>query len=108
MICDHSSVQPRLPQILLGNEHIFPAATRSSLQPTLLPNIILWRRKSGWVTKVLMREILKKLCRALGELEAQRQVILLLDTAGAHICEHFLRAASRERIIVQYVPAKLT
>ena len=108
MICDDSSIQPRLPQILLGNEHTFPAATLSSLQPTLPPNIILWRRKSGWVTKSLMRSILKELSRALAELKASRQVILLLDTAGVHICPYFLRAASREGIIVQYVPAKLT
>ena len=96
MICDDVSLQPRLPQILIGNESLFPAATIGALQGTLPPNIHLWRRKSGWVTKGLMQEILKELCAALGDLLASRQVVLLLDTASVHICPQFLRAASRK------------
>ena len=108
LICDDVSLQPRLPQFLLGNEAIFPAATVATLRETLPPNIRLWRRKSGWVTKPLMLEILKELCDALGELTATHFVVLLLDTAGVHICPWFLRSASRRGIAVQYVPAKLT
>ena len=70
MICDDVSLQPRLPQILIGNESLFPAATIGALQGTLPPNIHLWRRKSGWVTKGLMQEILKELGAALGVLTA--------------------------------------
>ena len=108
LICDDVSLQPRLPQILLGNERLFPAATIAALQGTLAPNIHLWRRKSGWVTKELMLEILKDLCAALGALTATHQVVLLLDTASVHICPKFLRAANRKGIMVQYIPAKLT
>ena len=108
LICDNVSLQPRLPQILLGNESLFPASTIPALQAGLPQNIHLWRRKSGWVTKPLMREILRELCAALGELLATHQVVLLLDTAGVHICPLFLRAASRKGIMVQYIPAKLT
>ena len=107
LICDDVSLQPRLPQILLGNESLFPAATVAALRGGLPPNIRLWRRKSGWVTKPLMQEILKELCTALGELLATHQVVLLLDTAGVHICPMFLRAASRRGVMVQYIPAKL-
>ena len=71
-------------------------------------NVCVWRRKSGWVTKAMMLEILKEICVALGELTATHQVVLLLDTAGVHICPKFLRAASRRGIMVQYIPAKLT
>ena len=108
LICDDVSLQPRLPQILLGNERLFPAATIEALRGTLPPNNHLWRRKSGWVTKALMLDILKELCTALGALTATHQVVLLLDTAGVHICPKFLRAASRKGIMVQYIPAKLT
>ena len=109
LICDNVSLQPRLPQILLGNESLFPAATVAALQDGLPQNIRLWRRTSGWATKALMREILKELCTALGEeLLASHQVVLLLDTAGVHICPMFLRAASRMGVMVQYIPAKLT
>ena len=78
------------------------------MRATLPPNIRLWRRKSGWVTKEMMREILKELCATLGELTTTHQVVLLLDTASVHICPLFLRAASRKGIMVQYIPAKLT
>ena len=108
MICDDPSIQPRLPQILLGNERIFPKSMVERLSGELAANILLWRRKSGWVTKPLMREVLAQLLRSLGELTATHQVILLLDTAPVHICRKFLAAAARRGVVVQYVPAKLT
>ena len=55
-----------------------------------------------------MLEILKELCYALGELTASHFVVLLLDTAGCHICPVFMRTASRRGLAVQFVPAKLT
>ena len=69
-ICDDVSLQPRLPQILLGNERLFPAATMEAIRGTIPPSVCLWRRKSGWVTKAMMLEILKELCAALGALTA--------------------------------------
>ena len=108
LICDDVSLQPRLLQILIGNETLFPAATLGALQDTLPPNTHLWRRRSVWVTKGLMQEILKEPCEALGAFTASRQAVLLLDTASAHICPQFLRAASRRGVMVQYIPAKLT
>ena len=108
MICDDASIQPRLPQILLGNERIFPKSLCQRVRGKLAPNILLWRRKTGWVTKPLMREVLAQLLTSLGELTATHQVILLLDTAPVHICKRFLRQASMKGVIVQYVPAKLT
>ena len=108
LMCDDVSLQPRMPQILLGNESLFKATTVAALRPTLPPNIVLWRRKSGWVTKDLMQDILREICGALGARTTTHQVVLLLDTAGVHICPKFLRAASLKGITVQYIPAKLT
>ena len=65
LICDDVSLQPRLLQILIGNETLFPAATLGALQATLPPNIHLWRRRSVWATKGFMQEILKELCTEL-------------------------------------------
>ena len=108
LICDDASLQPRLPQILLGNEAVFPVATLDALRPTLPPNVQLWRRKSGWVNKGLLREIVRELSAALGELTATRTVVLLLDTASMHICQYFINMAARHGICVQYIPAKMT
>ena len=37
LICDNVSLQPRLPQILLGNESMFPAATVAALRDGFPP-----------------------------------------------------------------------
>ena len=108
MICDDTSLQPRLPQILLGNEAIFPVATLDALRPTLPPNVRLWRRRSGWVTKDLLRDIIRELAIALGELTATHTVVLLLDTASMHICPRAIGMAARHGICMQYIPAKMT
>ena len=108
MICDDTSLQPRLPQILIGNEAIFPVAKLESVRPSLPPNIRLWRRKTGWVTAEVMRDIVRELSAALGELKATRTVVLLLDTAPVHLCERFINMAARHKIAVQIIPAKMT
>ena len=108
MICDDTSLQPRLPQILLGNEAIFPVATLDAVRPTLPPNVRLWRRNSGWVTKDLLRDIIRELAIALGELTATHTVVLLLDTASMHICPRAIGMAARHGICMQYIPAKMT
>ena len=48
MICDDASLQPRLPQIFLGNEHIFAKRVVDAIRPGFATNILLWRRKSSW------------------------------------------------------------
>ena len=108
MICDDTSLQPRLPQILIGNEAIFPVAKLESVRPSLPPNIRLWRRKTGWVTAEVMRDIVRELSAALGELTATRTVVLLLDTAPVHLGERFINMAARHKIAVQIIPAKMT
>ena len=43
MICDDASLQPLLPQILLGNEHIFQQRVLDELRPSLPVHAALWR-----------------------------------------------------------------
>ena len=43
MICDDASLQPLLPQILLGNEHIFQQRVLDGLRPSLPVHAALWR-----------------------------------------------------------------
>lgn len=81
MICDDASVQPLLPQILVGNERIFPQQLLECLQGELAPIMLIWRRKTGWVTKPLMREVLRALLASLGPRAHSRRVMLLMGTA---------------------------
>ena len=108
MICDDASLQPRLPQIFLGNEHIFPQRVIETTRPDLPKNILVWRRKSAWVTKATMVEVVHALAAALGPELAARRVMLLLDACKIHMGAGFLRACASRGILVHYVPAKLT
>ena len=108
MICDDASLQPLLPQIFLGNEHIFQQRVLDDLRPSLAPNIHLWRRPSAWATRHTMVEVVQLLAEALGTTLAHRRVMLLLDACYIHMGTGFLRACSRRGILVHYVPAKLT
>ena len=108
MICDDASLQPRLPQIFLGNEHIFAKRVVDATQPGLAKNILLWRRKSAWVNKRTMVEVVQALAAALGPELAARRVMFLLDSCSVHMGTGFLRACTARGILVHYVPAKLT
>ena len=108
MICDEASLQPLLPQILLGNEHIFQQRVLAEIQPSLASNIHLWRRPSAWATRLTMVEVVQVLARALGPVLHRRRVMLLLDACYIHMGTEFLRACARRGILVHYVPAKLT
>ena len=108
MICDDASLQPLLPQILLGNEHIFQQRVLAEIQPALAPNIHLWRRTSAWATRQTMVEVVQLLARALGPTLLRRRVMLLLDGCYIHMGLGFLRARARRGNLVHYVPAKLT
>ena len=108
MICDDASLQPRLPQIFIGNEHIFAQRIVDATQPDLAKNILLWRRKSAWVQQSTMVEVVRALAAALGPDLGGRRVMLLLDACRVHMGRGFLCACASRGILVHYVPAKLT
>ena len=51
LLCDDPSIQPLLPQIIIGNEHILPETVRRALESPspLMKNVAVVRRKSAWV-----------------------------------------------------------
>lgn len=106
-ITHDAEVQLRLPQVLIGNEHQFPASMMKSL-PTLPPNVHVWRCKSAWNSHALMRRYLSLLASSLGSILKDRCVILILDVARCHIHPTILAHAKRYGIQLVYVPALMT
>ena len=51
MLCDDPAVQPVVPQVIIGNEHLVPEAVRIALEAEslLMSNVKVLRRKSAWV-----------------------------------------------------------
>ena len=51
IVCDDSSVQPLLPQTIIGNQNILRGAELKKMEPMLPENIIVVRSKSSWITQ---------------------------------------------------------
>ena len=107
-ICDDTAVQPSLPQVLIGNEAVLQVAAVRLVQPALHKNVILLRRKSGWVNKDFLVNYVKLLAACLEPFASDYQPILLWDALPAHCAPPVLRAAARAGLWVVIVPGKLT
>lgn len=108
-ITHDSDVQLRLPQVLIGNEHQFPAAMMEALTTVSLPDTMhVWRCKSAWNSHALMRRYLSLLTSSLGSIVRDRYVILVLDVARCHIHPTILAHAKRCGLQLCYIPALMT
>ena len=110
LLCDDTSIQPKLPQFLIGNEHILPEPLAGQMRAdgTLPSNVRVWRHKSAWVNDDKLADIALHWARALAEFRDSHQPILLLDACPAHLGQRFLMACRRYNIWVLFVPARMT
>ena len=108
IICDDTSIQPVLPQILLGNEHVLRVQDLEAVKASLPSNVYLIRAKSGWVENCLFALILKWLRAAVSQIDPNIQILLLLDTSFVHLHPHVFRTAKAQRIRLRFVPASCT
>lgn len=107
-ICDDSSIQPILPQLIVGNEATLRKRDMALLQHEVPGNVYLVRQKSSWVDSSLFIAALKWLREATKKIEATHQVVLLVDGAGHHLSDDVLRAVRRLNLWLCMVPRKLT
>jgi len=84
MVCDTATHRPKLPQFILGNEHVQQHSELQYVRPTLAPNIIVQGRKTGWVDHNVMAEIYQTLGGALPPHMETFHPILHLDTVPCH------------------------
>ena len=86
IIANRSEVQPKLPQVIIGNHHRFTHGLLASVIADKPASVHLLRRKSSWNNTSVMCEILDLLATALQQFPGF-QPILLLDTCGCHISD---------------------
>ena len=108
IICDHSEVQPLLPQILIGNWSAFHARRMAALRAQCPPNIILIRQKSAWNNAKLCAGIICRIAIAIEPFMDRFQPILLMDVHRIHTACRVLSASIRNGIWPCFVPARLT
>ena len=108
LICDDPSLQPLLPQFIIGNEHILRRDDLCLAETFLLRNVYVLRQKTGWLDTPVFCQILKLLAQVLVGKHGDRRIVLLLDTCSVHLHELSLRAAHRLGIRLCFVPTKMT
>ena len=108
IICDDTSIQPRLPQVLVGNEHVLRVQDLEAVKASLPANVFLIRRKSCWVDHVLFAQILKWLRAAVSAIDPHIQILLLCDTSPVHLHGLVFQTAKEHRIRLCFVPASCT
>ena len=108
LICDDTAVQPLLPQMIIGNEHILRVTDMQTLEPETAANIYIVRAKSSWITAELFMLLLQTLGKTLRQNEVAKKPILLLDGSPVHLTPAVWRTAKRYGIFLCFVPATLT
>ena len=108
IVCNDTSLQPELPQVLLVAEKIFPNVSATNVRSTLPSNFHLWRRKSGWVNIPAFLEIIEVLAKVLDKHAPGRPSILLMDALKIHCCSEVLAAAKARRIRIVILAACCT
>ena len=106
-ITDRPDLQPRLPQILIGNKRRFTNGLMAAVTPNLPSNVHVWREKSHWVNVAVMKRALDLLVASLGHVP-NKQIILVMDTARPHISVEVAKHAAELGLWLAVVPAGLT
>ena len=107
-VTDDPEVQPKLPQVFLGNESTFTKELLKQLAPHTPANYHLLRGNSSWNNHARMRALICSIAKSLEGYKATRQIILVLDMAQCHIHQSINALAARKGIRLLYVPAKCT
>jgi hypothetical protein len=107
-VCNDSAVQLRLPQLILGNEHVLPRSALAELAAEVPDAVHVIRDKSGWMTVPLFVYALQRLARAIKELGETRPVILLLDCSRVHLHDRVWTEARRHNIGICIIPSCVT
>ena len=110
LLCDDPTIQPEVPQIIVGNEHVLPEAVRGALEAEslLMKNVTVLRRKSAWVNDEVLSKVAATWGKALRKYKDTHQPFLLMDVCSPHLGLRFLRALARWNIWSVFIPARTT
>ena len=108
IICDDTTVQPVLPQFILGNHHILKVHEMQAKADQVPNNVFVVRAKSSWVNNVLMCMILQQLRACLQAKNINKAVLLLWDACPVH-CHHLVwQTARNAKVFLCFVPTNMT
>lgn len=104
-ICNDTSVQPFLPQVLLTNGRFLGKKAKVE---KLRGNLSVWTQKSAWSCHATLRRYISLLGFKLKAAAPGRDYALLLDCAPSHLHGSIKRQAKLNHIRLVYIAAGLT
>ena len=107
-ICDDSSIQPLLPQLILANEHCLSVRDLQEITQECPSNCFVKRGKSGWMSTENLKILLACLVHILSPYAETHQIILFLDAAKCHISKTIAEFCARKGIFLVIIPARMT
>ena len=108
IICNDSSIQPILPQVLFVSEKCVTKTAWMSLCETLPSNVYVKRLKKGWNNGAEHCVILNLLGMILEPYLATMQPILYFDSARIHLTDESLAEMARSHIWFAVIPPRQT
>ena len=108
VVCDNPTLQPLLPQYVIGNLQTFLLREWRALLASCPDNVVLVRQKSAWVNIEVFVEIVNRLGVVLRPYLGSVQPVLLMDTCPVHLAGRVLKACFASQLWPVFVPARLT
>jgi hypothetical protein len=108
LVCNDSSLQPYLPQVLLVNKKTLPLHMVEAIRAELLPNVEVWRLNSSWATATVIRKLLRRLSGIIAEHAPNAKVIVQMDAYPAHLHESVIKECFDLKMWPLIIPSKLT
>ena len=107
-ISDDPAVQEVLPQFIILNKHLVSEAVFAEIRASLPPNMYALREAKGWANSSTMIMYAKKLAEHVAPLRCNRSIVVFGDVYKAHTSVPVLTAFGAYRLLVCFVPAKMT
>ena len=107
-VCDDLEIQPLLPQVILGNERVLTRADAQKINAEPVARVYCLRKKSGWVNKEILTQIIELMGVALKPWQQTRYFLLCMDACPCHCSSQIARACNKAGLHLFYVAASMT
>lgn len=108
IVCDDSTIQAKLPQVLICRKSVIRVDQVDAISEALPPNFKVLAAPSAWTNEQIMGYIIRLLANALVEYSGTHQPILFMDTAPSHLHESVITSCYERGIWLGYIPAGTT
>ena len=108
LICNDPTVQPLLPQVVIGDSSTLTVGLQRELEECSPENVHVWRLGSHWVDVAVLQSIIRATAAVVRALSPPRRCVLLMDCCPVHLKTEVLQTIRACGVSLILVPAKFT